>query len=77
MQVFLTELKNHNLSNRTIGLIENGSWAPMAANKMKAQIASMKNMTIVEPIIKINSGVSLENVEQLDALANALISNKN
>ena len=75
MQNLLTELKNHNLSNRTIGLVENGSWAPMAANKMKAQIASMKNMKIVEPIVKIQSSVSEENLKQLEVLAKELAAN--
>jgi len=71
MQNLLTELKNHNLSNRTIGLVENGSWAPMAANKMKAQLASMKNMKIVE----IQSSVSEENLKQLEVLAKELAAN--
>ena len=75
MQNLLTELKNHNLSNRTIGLVENGSWAPMAANKMKTQIASMKNMKIVEPIVKIQSSVSEENLKQLEVLAKELAAN--
>ena len=75
MQNLLTELKNHNLSNRTIGLVENGSWAPMAANKMKAQLASMKNMKIVDPIVKIQSSVSEENLKQLEVLAKELAAN--
>ena len=75
MQNLLTELKNHNLSNRTIGLIENGSWAPMAANKMKAQLESMKNMKIIEPIVKVQSSVSEENLKQLELLAKELAAN--
>ncbi len=75
MQNLLTELKNHNLSDRTIGLIENGSWAPMAANKMKQQLESMKNMKIIEPIIKIQSSVSEDNLPQLEQLAKELSDN--
>ena len=47
----------------------------MAANKMKAQIASMKNMKIVEPIVKIQSSVSEENLKQLEVLAKELAAN--
>lgn len=75
MQNLLNELKNHNLANRTVGLIENGSWASTAGNKMKAQIESMKNMKIVGPLVKINSGVSEENVKELEELAKALADN--
>lgn len=74
-QNLLTELKNHNLSNRTVGLIENGSWAPMAGAKMKAQIESMKNMKIVGPLVKINSSVSEENLKELEQLAKELATN--
>ena len=58
-----------------VGLVENGSWAPMAANKMKAQLASMKNMKIVDPIVKIQSSVSEENLKQLEVLAKELAAN--
>ena len=47
----------------------------MTANKMKAQIASMKNMKIVEPIVKIQSSVSEENLKQLEVLAKELAAN--
>lgn len=73
----ITELKNHNLQNRTIGIIENGSWAPMAANKMKAEIESMKNMKIIEPIVKITSSVTEENVKELEKLAKKLAAHTN
>ena len=69
MHYLLTDLKNHNLAGRTVGLIENGTWAPMAAGLMKKQLESMKDMNVVEPIVKIRSGVSDENMEQLEALA--------
>ena len=47
----------------------------MVANKMKAQIATMKNMKIVEPIVKIQSSVSEENLKQLEVLAKELAAN--
>lgn len=73
VQNLITELKNHNLSNRRIGLIENGSWAPVAASKMKAQFETLKNMEIVDPVVKVVSSVTAKNVEELSALAKKLM----
>lgn len=73
VQNLITELKNHNLSNRRIGLIENGSWAPVAASKMKSQLETLKNMEIVEPVVKVVSSVTAKNVEELSALAKELM----
>ena len=73
VQNLITELKNHNLSNRRIGLIENGSWAPVAASKMKAQLETLKNMEIVDPVVKVVSSVTAKNVEELSVLAKELM----
>lgn len=73
VQNLITELKNHNLSNRRIGLIENGSWAPVAASKMKSQLETLKNMEIVDPVVKVVSSVTAKNVEELSALAKELM----
>lgn len=73
VQNLITELKNHNLSNRRIGLIENGSWAPVAASKMKAQLETFKNMEVVEPVVKVMSSVTDKNVEELSVLAKELM----
>lgn len=73
VQNLITELKNHNLSNRRIGLIENGSWAPVAASKMKAQLETFKNMEVVEPVVKVVSSVTDKNVEELSVLAKELM----
>lgn len=73
VQNLITELKNHNLSNRRIGLIENGSWVPVAASKMKAQLETFKNMEIVEPVVKVVSSVTDKNVEELSVLAKELM----
>ena len=73
VQNLITELKNHNLSNRRIGLIENGSWAPVAASKMKAQLETLKNMEVVEPVVKVVSSVTAKNVEELSVLAKELM----
>ena len=73
VQNLITELKNHNLSNRRIGLIENGSWAPVAASKMKSQLETFKNMEVVEPVVKVVSSVTDKNVEELSVLAKELM----
>ena len=73
VQNLITELKNHNLSNRRIGLIENGSWAPVAASKMKAQLETFKNMEVIEPVVKVVSSVTAKNVEELSVLAKELM----
>ena len=73
VQNLITELKNHNLSNRRIGLIENGSWAPVAASKMKAQLETFKNMEVVEPVVKVVSSVTDKYVEELSVLAKELM----
>ena len=73
VQNLITELKNHNLSNRRSGLIENGSWTPVAASKMKAQLETFKNMEVVEPVVKVVSSVTDKNVEELSVLAKELM----
>ena len=73
VQNLITELKNHNLSNRRIGLIENGSWAPVAASKMKAQLETLKNMEVVDLVVKVVSSVTAKNVEELSVLAKELM----
>ena len=73
VQNLIIELKNHNLSNRRIGLIENGSWAPVAASKMKAQLETLKNMEVIEPVVKVVSSVTAKNVEELSVLAKELM----
>lgn len=69
METFLTHLADHSYQNRKIGLIENGSWAPMAAKNMMAKLEKCKNMTYCENTVKILSAVDDENIKQLEALA--------
>ncbi len=72
MHTFLTDLKNHNLTGRTVGIIENGSWAPSAKKKMTELLGTMKNMTLLEPMISITSSVDENTMAGLDDLAKAL-----
>lgn len=72
MRTFIDHLTERNFQNRSIGLIENGSWAPMAAKVMTAMFEKSKNITWLEPKVSILSAVSSENEEQLEQLAEAL-----
>ena len=72
MEFALTELKLHNLQNRTVAVLENGSWAPMAGKHISAVLDTMKNITRVEPTVTVKSAVKDAQVEALDTLADAL-----
>jgi flavorubredoxin len=72
MHTFLTDVKNHNLSGRKVGLIENGSWASMAAKKMTEILGTMKDMTILEPSVKLMSSVDDASAAQIKELAKVL-----
>ena len=69
MKEFIHHLTERNFQNRTVGFIENGSWAPMAAKIMKGMLESSKNLTFTENNVKIMSALSAESMTQLDALA--------
>ena len=69
MRDFIQHLTERNYQKRTVGLIENGTWAPMAAKVMKKMMEGCKNITWLEPVVKIMSSVSGENMDQLEALA--------
>ena len=72
MKDFLNRLVEHGFKNRTIGLIENGSWAPIAAKKMKDELATCKDLVFCDTVVKILSAVKDENVEQIEKLAEEL-----
>lgn len=72
METVLHDLKAHNLQNRTVALIENGSWAPTSGKLMKAIIDSMKNMTVLEDTITVKSAVNECVREQLISLADTI-----
>ena len=72
METFIAHLVERNFQNKKIAFIENGSWAPLAAKVMKDKLASAKNLTIVEPTVRILSSISEENKEQIQSLADAL-----
>ena len=72
MKEFINHLTERNFQNRTIGFIENGSWAPTAAKTMKAMLEKCKNLTYCENDVKINSSLDELSSSQLDALAKEL-----
>lgn len=73
MKQFIEHLTEHNFQNKTVGLMENGSWAPTAAKIMSGMLEKSKNITFAENSVKIISAVNDENVEQIKALAQELI----
>ena len=73
MEDFLLHLKAKVFQKRKAALIENGSWAPMAAKCMKAYLEQMKDITVLEPVVTIKSTVSEANKEQLKELAKELL----
>lgn len=72
MKTFIDHLTERNYQNRTIGLIENGSWAPLAAKVMKGMFEKSKNITWLEHNVKIMSSLNEENMEQLEGMASEL-----
>jgi len=72
MREFIDHLTERNFSNRTVGMIENGSWAPMAAKIMKGMLEKSKNLTFTENNVKILSALNEQSLAQLDAMASEL-----
>jgi len=72
MREFINHLTERAFKNRTVALIENGSWAPLAAKVMKGLLESCKNITYTENTVRIMSSLNSESREQLNALANEL-----
>lgn len=72
MDDFLHHLKSKNYQKRKVALMENGSWAPMAAKQMRAVLETMKEIEIVEPVISIKSAMSEQNKADIKMLAKAL-----
>ncbi len=74
MREFINELVERSYQNRTIALMENGSWAPMAAKAMRAKLEVCKNITFTENTVQIRSSMNEENKAQIEALAEELCS---
>ena len=72
MSDFITRLVEHGFQNKQIGIIENGTWAPQVEKIIKAKLANAKNITFVEPVVKIVSAMDENNIKQIKELAEAL-----
>lgn len=72
MRTFIHHLLERNYRNRTVGFIENGTWAPTAAKVMKELLSSAKDLTFVEPVVTIKSALEDSSKAQISALAKAL-----
>ena len=72
MEHVLMDLKAHNLQNRTVALMENGSWGVLSGKQMKEIIGSMKNMTILEQMVTVKSSLKESQIEELESMADAI-----
>ena len=72
MEDFLHHLQVKGYQNRTIGLLENGTWAPMAAKAMRSYLETMKNITILDEVVTIKSKYRPENEDAMNQLAQAI-----
>lgn len=73
MEDFLIHLKNKNYQKRTVGIVENGSWAPCAAKVMKSILETMKDITFCDTTVTIKSTVKDSTVQDLESLASELV----
>ena len=73
MEAFLAHLKSKNFQNRTVGLMENGMWAPMAAKLMTASLTAMKGMTLCEQVVTVRGAAHAAEEAQMDALVSEII----
>lgn len=69
MKEYIEHLTERNFQNRNIGLIENGSWAPLAAKTMKDMLSKQPNINFIEPVVHIKSSVNETNIEEIKKLA--------
>lgn len=73
MHDFLYRLQAKGYQKRTVGLIENGSWAPSAGRVMKEMLGAMKEITLVEPMVTLRSRMHADDLPKLEALAAAML----
>ena len=73
MREFINELTERGYKNRKVGIIENGSWAPMAAKTIKKMLENSKGINFTETTVTIHSAVTEENKVQISSLANELV----
>ena len=72
MHDYISRLVEHNFQNRTVGMIENGSWAPLAAKVMREMMEKCKKINWLDTTVKILSAINQDNQDQLEAMADEL-----
>ena len=72
MEILLHDIANHNLQQRTVAFVENGSWGPMATKGMKAILEPCKNITYIEKNVTVKSALKEEQIADIDALVEAV-----
>jgi flavorubredoxin len=73
METLLHDIKAHNVQNRTFGFMENGSWAPMAANLMKELLNGLKNISVIETVVSIKSALKKEHLRTIEKFADEIV----
>ena len=73
MEEFLHHLKSKNYQKRTVGLIENGSWAPMAAKNMRGILDTMKDVTVLDTVVSIKSTLKDGDMDAMNKLKDELL----
>ena len=73
MEEFLQHLKSKNYQKRTVGIMENGSWAPLSGKVMRGMLETMKEIVITEPMVTIRSAVHADTLEAMNQLADAMM----
>ena len=72
MRTFIDHLTERTYRNRTVGIIENGTWAPTAAKTIKAMFEKSQGITFAEPVVTVRSALDDASRAQIAALADAL-----
>lgn len=73
MEHFLKDLKSHNLQNRTISIMENGSWGVLSGMQMREIFSSMKNMKVLEETVTVKSSLKETQLAELEAMADSIV----
>ena len=73
METFINHLRSKTYQNRMVAFVENGSWAPMAAKKMRAAMENFKNITFIEKPVTLKSAMKNADLASLEELADALL----
>ena len=73
MREFINELTERNFQNRFVGIIENGSWAPMAAKVIKKMLENSKNITFADTVVTVKSAMKQNTADDIERLADEII----